>query len=31
METLKNRYDIYVKAMVAMNKEYKSFDEWLDS
>jgi hypothetical protein len=31
MGTLEQRYNIYVQAMVSMGREYKTFDEWLDS
>lgn len=31
MGTLEQRYIIYVQAMQALGKEYKTFDEWLDS
>lgn len=28
---LQDRYDIYVQCMKDLNKEYKTFDEWLNS
>ena len=31
MGTLEDRYRIYVEAMKSMGKDYKTFDEWLDS
>lgn len=29
--SIQNRYDIYVQCMKDLNKEYKTFDEWLNS
>lgn len=31
METLSDRYQIYVQAMIDTNQPYKTFDEWLNS
>ncbi len=31
METLKDRYDIYVRCATDLGLEVKSFDEWLNS
>lgn len=28
---LQDKYDIYVQCMKDLNKEYKTFDEWLNS
>ena len=31
METLKDKYNIYVRCMKDLGESYKSFDEWLNS